>query len=425
MRRQTGIMAADQLELRPVDAGEVVAFVRAVDAAFGNVPTDEDLAYFTALTVPDQTLAVFDGGRIVATAGWNAFELTLPAAAGSAYPVISVPGVTAVGVHPTHRRQGLLNRMMTRQLDDLRRRGELLAILTASESVIYGRYGYGLAQSFQEVAVASRRAAFRRPVVTGGHMRLADPDEAGKILPDLHDRARRLRPGEISRPPQWWEWQFRDPEKDRDGGGARFYAVHESDRGEPDGYTSYRYHHSWPDGLPSSRVAVRDVTALTPDVYAALWRFLLDLDLVGEVTCHSRPLDETLRWLLAEPRQLRTTGIGDHIWARIIDVPGALAARGYGTEEQLVLDVQWPDPDSAGRFALTTGPDAGHCRKARRSDKTDLVLGLADLGAVYLGAVGLSVLARAGRVVEERPGALARADAAFASPVAPFCGTGF
>jgi predicted acetyltransferase len=418
-------MVADQLELRPVDAGEVAAFVRAVDAAFGNVPTDEELAYWTEVVVPDQTLAVFDGGRIVATAGWSTFELTLPAAAGSAYPLITVPGVTAVGVHATHRRQGLLNRMMTRQLEDLRRRGDLLAILTASESLIYGRYGYGLAQSFEQVTIASRRAGFRRPVVAGGRMRLADPDDAGKILPDLHDRARRLRPGEINRARYWWDWQFRDSEKERDGGGARFYAVHESDTGEPDGYTSYRYHHSWPDGLPSSRVAARDVTALTPAVHAALWRFLLDLDLVGEVTRRNSPLDDPLRWLLAEPRQLRVTGIGDHLWARIIDVPGALAARGYGIEDQLVLDVQWPEPDSAGRFVLATGREGGQCRNARRSDKTDLVLGLADLGAVYLGAVGLSVLARAGRVVEERPGALARADAAFASPVAPFCGTGF
>jgi predicted acetyltransferase len=417
-------MVVEELEMRPIDTEETTAFVRAVTAAFGDVPSDDDLAFWSAQTVPEQTLAVFDSGRIVATAGWNAYELTLPAAAGSKFPLLTVPGVTAVGVHPTHRRRGLLNRMMTRQLDDLRRRGELLAILTASESVIYGRYGYGLSQSYQQVAVAARRASFLRPVVAGGRIRLADPDEAGKILPDLHDRARQLRPGEINRTSQWWDWQFRDPEKDREGGGARFYAVHESDRGEPDGYTSYRFHQAWPDGLPSHRVAVRDVIALTPEVHTALWRFVLDLDLVKEVTCYC-PLDEPLRWLLADPRQLRTTSVGDHIWTRIIDVPGALAARGYGTEDQLVLDVQSHDPQSAGRFVLATGAEGGHCRKARRSDKTDLVLGLTDLGAVYLGGTGLSTLARAGRVTEERPGAVARADAAFASPLAPHCGTGF
>jgi predicted acetyltransferase len=418
-------MAADELELRPVVAEELPAFIRAVSVAFGNVPTDEDLTFWTAMTVADQTLAVFDGGRMVATAGWNAFEMTLPAAAGSRYPVIPVPGVIAVGVHATHRRRGLLNRMMTRQLDDLRRRGELLAILTASESVIYGRYGYGLANSIQRVAIDSRRAAFLEPVAAGGRMRLADPDEAGKILPDLHDRARQQQPGDINRQALWWDWQFRDIEKERDGGSARFYAVHESDSGEPDGYTSYRYHRAWPDGLPSGRVAVDEVIALTPEVRAALWRFLLDLDLVGEITCGSCPVDDPLRWLLADPRQLRTTSIGDHIWARIIDVPGALAARGYGTEDELVLDVHTTDPESAGRFVLATGPERGQCRKARRSEGTDLVLGLADLGSAYLGGVGLSVLARAGRVTEERAGALARADAAFASPVAPFCGTDF
>jgi predicted acetyltransferase len=418
-------MSADELELRPIESAEIPAFVQAVETAFGSVPTEDDLAFWGSLTEPDKTLAVLDGGRMVATAAWNSYELTLPAGPGSPFPVVPAPGVTAVGVHPTHRRRGLLTRMMNRQLADLRHRGHFLAILTASEAVIYGRFGYGLAQSHQEVAVATRRAAFRRPVAAGDRIRLTEPDEAGKVLPDLHDRARRLRPGDLGRLPQWWDWQFRDPEKGREGGNARFYAVHESVRGEPDGYASYRYHPAWPNGVPDSRVAVREVVALAPGVHAALWRFLLDLDLVGEVTWGMAPLDDPLRWLLADARQLRTTNVVDHVWVRLIDVPGALAARGYGSDVRLVIEVLGPDPESSGRWVLETGATGGTCRKARKADQADLSLGLADLGAVYLGGVAPSVLAAAGRVVELRPGVLARADSAFAGPVLPFCGTGF
>jgi predicted acetyltransferase len=418
-------MASDELELRPVETSEVGSFVRSVEVAFGAVPSDEEAAYSESVTEPPKTLAVFDGGRIVATAGWNDYELTLPSRRGTQFPGLTVPGVTAVGVHPTHRRRGLLTRMMTRQLSDLRQRGDVMAILTASESVIYGRFGYGLAQSHQDISISTGRAGFRRAVAGSGRIRLTEPDEASKVLPDLHDRARRLRPGEINRGPQWWDWEFKDPEKDREGGKARFYAVHESDSGEPDGYASYRYHSAWPSGVPDSRVAIGDIVALAPDVRAGLWRYLLDLDLVGEVGWNQCPLDDPLRWLLADPRQLHTTAVHDHIWLRIIDVARSLAARGYGTEDRVVLDVHGDDPESTGRWVVETGATGGECRKARKADKTDLTLGLDDLGAVYLGGVAPSVLAAAGRVTEQVPGALARADAAFASPVAPFCSTGF
>jgi predicted acetyltransferase len=117
---------------------------------------------------------------------------------------------------------------------------------------------------------------------------------------------------------------------------------------------------------------------------------------------------------------MRVTEVGDHLWARLIDLPGALAARGYSADEQLVLDVA-----EEGCFRLETGPTSGSCRRARKGERVDLVLGLSELGAIYLGGVRPSVLAAAGRVGEERAGALARADAVFASPVAPYCSTDF
>jgi predicted acetyltransferase len=136
-------------------------------------------------------------------------------------------------------------------------------------------------------------------------------------------------------------------------------------------------------------------------------------------------VDDPLRWLLADPRRLRATAVIDHLWVRVIDVVGALGARGYGIDERLVLDIVGDDPATAGRFTLDTGATSGACRPAKRWEKTDLVLGLADLGAIYLGGVRPTTLAAAGRVNEVRPGALHVADQVFASPTAPFCTIGF
>jgi predicted acetyltransferase len=416
------------LELREVPASEAMTFARVAELGFGSVATDEEArATATEIYDPEWSIGVYDAGQLVATASATTVELTLPAGSGQPFPVVTVPAVTGVTVLPTHRRQGLLNQMMDYQLDQFRRRGVRLAILTASESVIYGRYGYGLASSCQSLSIATRRSAFVRPVEGGGRagmgrLRLVGAAEAATILPAVHEQARRLRPGDISRSKEVWEATFRDPERHRQGGGSRIYVVHESPEGDPDGYATYRYRHNWSNGLPAHSIPVEDIYATSPAVDAALWRFLLDLDLVEEVTTGMRPLDEPLRWRLADPRRLRTTGIYDFLWARLVEIPAALAVRGYSAETELVLEVEGPPTE---RVALATGASGGSCRQAGKGEKSDLRLGLGPLGAIFLGGSRPSVLAAAGLIEEARPGALARADAAFASPVVPFCGTRF
>jgi predicted acetyltransferase len=401
-----------------VDRSEAEAFIRHVFLVFGSVPDEDELARAVGRFEPDFAIGVFDRGRIVASAGAYPLEMTLPAGPGHPPATMPVPGVTAVGVAPTHRRQGLMSRVMDRQLADLRERGYPLSVLLASESIIYGRFGYGWAQSYQAVAIESDRDGFRPDApVAPGRMRMVEPDEVPKVLPAVHDRARRQRPGELNRSARWWDSHVKDPEKHRDGMEARLYAAHESVAGEADGWVSYRFSQmTWPAGIPRHQVVVDDLVASDPAVLAALWRFVLDLDLVDEVSAPSRPLDDPLRWLLADPRRLRTTEIADHLWVRILDVPAALAARGYGSAERLVIEVP-----AIGRFVVETGPRGGDCRTAKKGEKVQLVVGLGDLGALYLGGVPVSALAAAGRVNEIQAGALAAADRAFASPVAPYC----
>jgi predicted acetyltransferase len=410
-------------DVHPVLESDVAAFGRSLLGAFGEVPDDDTLARVATAYQPDFAIAISDGGRIVGTASAYPLELTLPAAAGHAYPTIPVPGVTAVGVAPTHRRRGLLTKLMNHQLSDLAQRGYPVSVLLASESIIYGRFGYGWAQSYQSVRIEGDHSSFRADApVVDGRMRLLESDEAAKILPSIHDRNRLRQPGELNRSSRWWDRHLKDAEKDRGGGGGRFYALHESSTGEADGWISYRYgRQSWPGGIPRHEAVIEDLVVADRRVLTALWRFALDLDLVEEVSVSMRPVDEPLRWLLADPRRLRTTEVADHLWVRIIDIPAALAARGYAVAERLVIEVTSPETYPKGRFVLEAGPTSGSCRPAKRGEKAQLVLGLADLGAIYLGGVAPSVLAAAGRVTEVKAGSLAVADRVFASPVAPFC----
>jgi predicted acetyltransferase len=333
-------------------------------------------------------------------------------------------GVSAVGVHPTHRRQGLLTKLMTSMLSDARERGEAIAALNASESTIYGRYGFGLASDMASYGIATDHSEFLRPA-PDIPLRLVDKDEARKVLPDMFDRQRRTRAGEPSRSMHTWENYLTDPPARRQGGSGLFFVVCD------DGYVAYRRRND-PEIFLAERaeVTVEELRGLTPEIEAALWRFVLDLDLVGRVVARRRPVDEPLRWRLADPRQLQTLHVIDRLYLRVLDVPRALMARGYSSEGRLVLEVQPAPADdekdpAIGRWVVDAGPDGSTCHRAQSGEQPDLALDLTTLGAVYLGAFPASLLAAGGGVTELTSGSLEAADALFGTRPAPLSATGF
>ena len=411
-------MASD---IRAVTPEEMRTWQRAVAFGFHQPElSEEEAVRWEATNEIDRTVAVFERGEIVATAGAYTFDMTFPG------PVpVSVAGVTAVTVRSTHRRQGLLTRMMRHQLDDVRARGECVAALTASESLIYGRFGYGKASVTSSFRIDTGRSEFERPVVDKGRLRLVDADAAAKVLPDLHDASRRRTIGDISRSQGWWDTWFSDPKDERGGATARFHLVHESAKGRADGYATYRLKGNWEEGLPQSELWVGDVVADDPSVYAALWRSMLDVDLVRTVVAWSRPTDDPVQWLVADPRQVRTTKSTDMLWVRLVDVAHALAARRYSGSGELVIDVaDGFCPWNEGRYLLAVDDDgSATCTPTKK--KADIRTTATELGAAFLGHPCFVAMARAGRVEELRAGAVERADALFRTPVTPYSRTGF
>jgi predicted acetyltransferase len=407
-------------EIRPVTPDEVEAYARAPLAAFGETFDPERFKLEWTHHELDRTLAAFDDGEIVGTGRLYSLELTLPGGA-----LAPVAAVSWISVLPTHRRHGILTAIMGRELDDAVARGESMAVLHASEGVIYRRFGYGIAASSMSFTLARRHAAFLGPPPDDGRVRLVDEAAARKAFPDIFDRARRLQPGAVSRVDQWWGNElFYVDKKDE---GARFYVVYESAERVLDGYVAYKVVPRWSDdGVSRNRLEVLDLVTATPEARAVLWRYLCDVDLVETIAAGSCPVDESLRWLLAESRRLTVSRLSDGLWVRIVDAPAALAARRYAASGRIVFDVRdefRPDGDAAGRFALDCGPDGTTCE--RTTADPDLALDVADLGAAYLGGVTFSTLARAGLVAERTPGALGRADAMFRSDPAPFVMTEF
>ena len=327
--------------------------------------------------------------------------------------VVPCAAVTAVGVVPTHRRRGLLTSMIGRQLDDVAERGESIAILTASESLIYGRFGYGLAARTGRITAWRPRARLAAPPAPGDPLRAGPAADHVEHMRVVYEGVRGGRPGMLDRPGPWWDVRLYDPESNRRGAQPLQAVV------VPDGYALYAVRADRDEDGPAGEVIVRELVAATPAARAALWDFLLDQDLTRTITWALAPPDEPL-WLMLTAADAVRVVLEMALWVRLVDVHAALGARSYAADPDVVLEVaDTLCPWNAGRYRLA----GGGCE--RTDAAPDLALDAAALGAAYLGGTLLSELAGAGRVTELRPGALARASAAFRGDVAPWCPESF
>lgn len=403
------------MEIRPTTDQDLDVLVNTLHAAFGRfpeTPTEDGGGVWWSALEPDRgLLAVAADGRPVGTAAAYSFELTLPGAV-----LAPAAGVSAVGVLPSHRRQGVLTAMMRHQLTEVRARGEFLAVLLATEALIYRRFGYGPATYTQRLTVPRHQAALALPRAPGtdqapaaGSVELLPRAECGEILAAVYDRYRRTQPGALSRPPRWWARGAGQPPV---APAPRYVAVHRDADGVPDGYASY--------SIGEATTLTVDETIATGDATAtALARFLLGHDLVSQVVFHHVPPDHPLRWQLADFRAGQVSEDTDWLWVRLLDVPRALTARGWSVDGELVLDVDDPFLGEHGRYLLTVRDGRAACVPTDRAP--DLSLDVSDLGSVYLGGTAPSTLVRAGHVRAHRPGAAALADALFRAERAPHC----
>ncbi|MFI5052858.1 MAG: GNAT family N-acetyltransferase [Acidimicrobiia bacterium] len=403
------------LELRTIREEEMPDFLRAAMTGFGMTGPDPDGEFPFHLLPAERSLSVFDDGAMVATAGAYPFRIRVPGGAR-----VAVAGVTVVSVHPTHRRRGLLRSMMDEQLDDVARRGEPLAALTASEASIYERFGYGIATAATRWELDSEHARLVAPQDASGSVRLVEGSAAMAAARAVYDAAVATRVGEIERVAEWWDAIFAPERK-----GAKFFtAVHEAADGHPDAFARYTIDEHWPEGVPASTLRVLEIHGAGAEAEAALWGYLFGIDLIGTVKALDRPVDDPLRWRLPDPRRMRVRELRDHLWVRVVDVAAALGARTYGVEDALVIELVDPfRPANSGRWRVEGGPGGATC--APTDTDPDLELAAPDLGALYLGGVAASTLAAAQRVEERTDGALRRADQFFGVQPLPWCTTHF
>lgn len=353
----------------------------------------------------DRTISAFDGDQPVG--GTTAFSLEMAVPGGT----LPTAAVSWVSVQPTHRRRGILTELMRRQLKEIHEHGEALAVLHAAESIIYGRFGYGMTAPAERWEIDPIHTPFAVPLPAKGAVRFVDQDEAMRLFPQVYDRVYSIRPGMLNRDERWWDLRFYEREPPQP---TWLYVMHETD-GQPDGYVIYKADQNYEHGVPHSIMRIIEFVTATDDAYAALWRYCFDVDLISLVTAWPRPIDDPLPWMLADPRRLRRQQF-DGLWLRVVDITAALSGRRYTHHGRLVLQVSDPFcPWNDGNYILDGGPDGATCRAT--NEPAGITLSAADLGAIYLGSVSPLTLSHAKRITELVPGKLAIADAMFNWPI--------
>ncbi|WP_051267219.1 GNAT family N-acetyltransferase [Nakamurella lactea] len=390
------------------------AYHAAVSRGFQEEDRPEIVEFDRGLLENGRTFGFTDGARWVSTC--CAFSRSISVPGGADLPVAAVSVVT---VSPPFRRRGLLTAMMKHQLEDVARRGEPLAALWATESLIYGRFGYAPAVSRARLNGENQRLQFLPGVQPTGSVDEVDREQFLSVARALHEAGRADRPGGLNRTDVWWDAYLFDFEFSRGGASELRYVLHYSDSGDVDGFAYYRFKEDSDETGPIGEVRINEVRADDPGAVAGLWRYLLDLDLARTFRMRNAPVDEPLRHLVTDARAVRTE-ITDSLYLRIVDLTAALRARRYLTEIDLVIEVADALlPANNGKFRLRAGTD--HAEVTRSRSEPDLSLSILELGAVYLGGVRLTDLHRAGRVAEHTADAVAAASAAFGWHREPFC----
>ena len=399
------------VEIRTATEGEFDAYLRMLEVAFSDTIHPDEVEIERSVAAFDRNFVAVDDGVFVGGSSAVPLRMSVPGARD-----IAISGITGVGVLPTHRRRGINTALMRRQLDDVHERGEPVAVLHASEGGIYGRYGFGVATYNGEIDIETARTAYVRGYRPSGRVRLLPRADAIPLLRRVYDRARTQRPGGIELDDKWTEWLFFVGKRDEDE--PPFFAVHVSDEGDPDAYAMYKVKQEWPGSIPSNVLTVERFLSATPQGHADMWRYVFDVDLVARVKYGNCPIDDPLLHLLQDPRRLRLS-ISDGLWVRLVDLPAALAARGYANEGRLIVDVRddfctWND----GRYEIVVDDEAATCTPT--SAAPEIACSVNALGAVYLGNSTFTQLAQAGLMDELAPGAIGRADAMFVTPVLPW-----
>jgi predicted acetyltransferase len=331
--------------------------------------------------------------------------------------------IASVTVRANHRRRGLMREVITADLAAAREGGLAIAALNSMEATIYGRFGFGAATFSRRVEVDTghRFALCSRP---SGSVEVADPAALLTVAPAVFDRFQAQTLGSVRRQASYPAkvagiWADDSPEPDPRVRAALHYDV----AGSIDGYVSYKI---LPWVAEPRTIEIVDIIWATRSAYFGLWDFLASIDLVTTVRYGCAAMADPLPWAMADRRGFRVTGEDDRLWLRVLDPVAALEARSYEADGQVRIALTDPLDIAGGVFTLSVqGGKATVTPDDAKDAQTEVSMGVAALGSLYLGGVGVDTLNRSGHLTSTSRAALTTLGALLGHHEQPYCVTHF
>ena len=395
-------------EIRTIRADELDAYVRLDSYAFGYEATAEVFEVYRRDYPLDWLVAAFVDGRMVAHLTHLPYRLSLNGRE------ISLCGIADVATWPEDRRQGHVGALLRDCLVRARDAGQSLSMLYPTVPALYRHFGWATAAVQREYAVRPSDLRFVGPPAEGGRVERLTIDQWPMVAPIYDGLLAGANCALVRGEREWTRWH---PERAsehlvgwRGGGGAL------------DGYLLHRPPRQSPpfSGLMNQEFLLRELVARTPAAYRGLLGYLARHDIVRRVAWRA-PVDDPLLALLADPTVVETR-LRPSFMLRLVDLPAALAARGYlaGSEGALVLTVQdEAAPWNAGTWRLTV--EGGQGQATASTAAPDLTLGIDTLAALYTGFLTPAAARHAGLLTARDNRALATAARLFAVARPPHC----
>jgi len=384
----------------PTSHDEWSPFVKLIAASFTEQDperTEEQLVRGLKLLPLDLRIGVTEGGEPLG--GCMSYEFQLGMPGGSQVPI---SGLSAVGIDPTKTGRGGLRTMMTEHLHRTRSRGHAASTLLASESSIYGRFGYGPATMLATYEIASDRAKFAAPLNDPGSLEIVtDVLEALEQFDEVYSEVARVMPGVTSRPREWWEVVLAAKESWL-GGGEQLGVLHRDESGQLDGYMLYKAKRGG-GFLATDQLQIVELHGANVMAELSLFEFASGVPLTRSVRWTQAPADTPVRMRLHDPRQLRMVDTHDLLWLRPIDVKRLLEARSYRHDGAITFE--FADDlfdDQRGPWSLSVIDGAATVDRLDSSASVDLVLTPRQLGTVLLGDTRVAELETAGLLQGDR-----------------------
>lgn len=413
-------LKAAGLEYRLLDNADdaaIAGFLRADARGFlDSEPTDEGLSEMRAgAAEARRNIGVYDAQAEpadwpVATVNSWLTPMTVPGGE------IDMWAISSVTVANTYRRRGIARALLEGELRSAAAAGIAIAGLTASEATLYGRYGFAPAIPVARIEIDTRAAGWAAGDAPG-RVDYVAKDALLDALSELHEQARRQRSGQIAGWDGRWRRAVGLSSQDKQAAAVRG-VVHRDEDGVIRGALAYTL-----DEIPGgfrAELAVRHLTATTPEALRALWQFAVQHALVTKVTTDLRPVDDPITWLVADQRAVKVS-THDHGWLRILNVPGAIGARSASAAIDLVVAVTDSLGFAEGVWRLSGQNGSAMVAEGARGQESDVSLDVAALSSLYVGGVSASQLRAAGRI-ECSAGHAAILDAAFRSEQSPLLG---